>query len=343
MKEPPIPQTRRVTIDQIAREAGVSLTTVSRALNDRPDIHPDTRERVLAVAQELGYIPSAIARSLATQRTHTIGLVLRTHLDAWAAQILLRIEDLAHESGYQVFVSTHRAEADRERSALMAFHGRRVEGAIIVSSVLGQGLIPLRELLGIPLVLVSPLVRAPHLYTVRPRDTEGAQHAVEHLIRLGHRRIAHIAAPEWAAPGHDRLQGYREALEAHGIAWDPDLVFEGDAHESGGLEGVQRLLERPDPPTALFCFNDLTAVGALHGARLIGLRVPEDLSVVGFDDVPLARYVVPPLCTVHQEMESLGRRAMLMLLDLIDGRQTQAPVEVGTSLVVRESCAPISR
>lgn len=341
MNDPPTGRrTRRVTINRIAREAGVSLTTVSRALNDRPDISPDTRERILAIAQELGYTPSAIARSLATQRTHTIGLAVRTLLDAWAAQILLPIENLARMSGYEIFISTHHAEADRERSVLKVFHSRQVEGMIILSSVLGQELVALHESLGIPLVLVSPLVRSSHPYTVQPCDAEGAQRAVEHLISLGHRRIAHIAAPEWAAPGHDRLQGYCAALEAHGIPWDPGLVFEGDAHETGGLEGVQALLDLPNPPTALFCFNDLTAVGALHGARMMGVRVPEDLSVVGFDDVPLAEYLAPPLCTVRQEMESLGRQAMLMLLDLIAGRETQAPVSVGTDLVVRLSCAP---
>jgi DNA-binding LacI/PurR family transcriptional regulator len=333
-------QTRRVTINRIAREAGVSLTTVSRALNDRPDINPDTRERILSIAQGLGYTPSALARSLATQRSHTIGLALRTYLDAWAAQVLLTIEDLARTSQYEVFVSTHHAEADRERSVLRAFHSRHVEGMIIVSSVLGEELVTLHESLGIPLVLVSPLVRTPHPYTVQPCDAGAAQRAVEHLINLGHRRIAHISAPEWTAPGYDRVQGYRAALEAHSIPWDPRLVFEGDAHETGGLEGVRALLGLSDPPTALFCFNDLTAVGALYGARMMGVRVPEDLSVVGFDDVPLAKYLDPPLCTVRQEIESLGSQAMLMLLDLIAGREAQAPVTVGTDLVERRSCAP---
>ena len=251
---------------------------------------------------------------------------MRTHLDAWAAQILLPIEDLARTSGYEVFISTHHAEADRERSVLKAFHSRHVEGMIIVSSVLGQELVTLHESLRIPLVLVSPLVHTPYPYTVQPNEAGGARSGIEYLISLGHRRIAHIGAPEWTAPGHDRLQGYRAALEAHGIPWDPELVFEGDAHETGGLEGVQALLDLSDPPTALFCFNDLTAVGALHGARMMGVRVPEDLSVVGFDDVPLVKYLAPPLCTVRQDMESLGRRAMLMLLDLIAGRETQAPV-----------------
>jgi DNA-binding LacI/PurR family transcriptional regulator len=324
---------------RIAREAGVSLTTASRALNDRPDVRPETRERILAIAQELGYTPSAIARSLATQRTLTIGLGVRTHLDMWAAEVILPIEEMALTSGYQVFVSSHHAQPDRERSVLGAFHSRRVEGMIFINSALGEEMATLQESVGIPIVLVSPLVHPPHRYTVQSDDVGGARSATEYLIRLGHRRIAHIGAPVWTAPGRDRLQGYREALEAHGIAWDRDLVFEGDAHETGGLEGVQALLTLSEPPTALTCFNDLTAVGALHGARLQGVGVPQDLSVVGFDDVSLVHCVEPPLSTIRQDMDALGGQAAQMLFDLIAGRETQAPVILDTELVERQSCA----
>jgi LacI family repressor for deo operon, udp, cdd, tsx, nupC, and nupG len=325
---------------QVAREAGVSLTTASRALNDRPDVRPETRERILAIAQELGYTPSAIARSLATQRTHTIGLAVRTHLDMWAAEVTLPIEELARASGYEVFVSSHHAQPDRERSVLRAFHSRRVEGMIVINSVLGEEISTRHESRGIPIVLISPLVQPPHRYTVQSHEVAGARSATEYLIRLGHRRIAHLGAPVWTAPGRDRLQGYRAALEAHGIAWDPQLVFEGDAHETGGMEGTQALLAMPDPPTALFCFNDLTAVGAYHGARRIGIDVPHDLSVVGFDDVSLVHCVDPPLSTVRQDMEALGGQAAQMLFDLIAGRETQAPVILDTELVERKSCAP---
>jgi DNA-binding LacI/PurR family transcriptional regulator len=330
---------RRVTIKRIAHEAGVSLTTVSRALNDRPDIDPATRQRILALADELGYTPSAIARSLVTQRSHTIGLAVRTLSDLWAAHIVLPIEELAHGSGYDLFISTHHADADWERRVLRAFHGRQVDGIIVVSSVLGEEISPLQSALGIPIVLISPLVEATHRYVVRTDDVAGARSAVEHLIRLGHRRIAHIGAPDWAAPGLERRTGYRQALEAHGIAWDPALVYEGDAHETGGLAGVQALLQLADPPTAFSCFNDMTAVGAVRGARLIGHRVPEDLSVVGFDDMPLASYVDPPLTTVRQDLGALGGRATQMLLNLIAGQKTEAPVVLGTELVERTSCA----
>jgi DNA-binding LacI/PurR family transcriptional regulator len=335
--------TQRVTIKSIAREAGVSLATVSRALNDRPDVHPATRERILAIAQELGYSPSELARSLVTRRTHTVGLAVRTLSDMWVARIVPSIEELARTSGYEVFVSTHYADVEQERRVLKTFHSRHVDGIILVSSVLGAEVASLHQSLGIPTVQISPLLPTPHRYVVQTRDSEGAQAATEHLIRLGHGRIAHIGAPTWTLPGRDRLQGYRQALDIHGIPWDPSLVYEGDAHEIGGMEAVQALLSLPNPPTAFFCFNDLTAVGALRGARLKGARVPQDLSVIGFDDVPIASYVDPPLSTMRQDVVALGWRATHMLLDLIAGRETQAPIALGTELVERGSCAPRTR
>lgn len=329
---------RRVTIKRIAREAGVSLTTVSRALNDRPDIDPRTRQRILTLAEELGYTPNAIARSLVTQRTHTVGLAVRIFSDMWAAHIVRPIEELVHASGYDLFVSTHHADADWERQVLRAFHGRQVDGIVVASSVLGAEITELQRTLGIPIVLISPLVTTSHPYVVETDEIGGARSATEYLIGLGHQRIGHLGAPEWAAPGYQRREGYRQALESTGIAWDPGLVFVGDAQETGGLAGAQVLLSRPEPPTAFFCFNDLTAVGAFRGVRQRGLRVPHNVSVVGFDDVPLASYVDPPLTTVRQDLDALGGKATRMLLDLMDGEETEAPLILGTELIERASC-----
>jgi len=332
-------QPQRVTIKQIAREAGVSLATVSRALNDRQDVHTETRDRILNIAKKLGYTPNIIARSLVTNRTHTIGLAVRTHLDIWASQIIVPIEELAHKSGYEVFVSSHRADPDRERSVLKAFDNRQVEGMIVINSVLGEEITTLQITMGVPIILISPLVEANHRYTVRSHDIQGAQFATESLIRLGHRRIAHIGVPVWCAPGRERLEGYRKALETHDIPWDPELVYEGDAHETSGLEGTRSLLKLADPPTAIFCFNDIVAVGASHGARLEGLRLPQDLSIIGFDDVSLGSYMDPPLSTIRQDIESLGKKAMNMLIKLISGRRVRAPIVLDAELVERLSCA----
>jgi DNA-binding LacI/PurR family transcriptional regulator len=330
---------RRVTIKSIAREAGVSLTTVSRALNDRPDIDPATRQRVLTIAQELGYHPSSLARSLVTQRTHTLGLAVRTLSDMWVVEIVPAIEELARNAGYEVFISTHYADPDKERRVLDTFRSRQVDGTLVISSTLGAAYSQFQDEWSMPIVLISPLIATPHCYQVRNDDMGGARMATHHLMGLGHRRIGHIGVPTWSLPGADRLAGYALALETIGLAPDPALVFLGDASVASGLEGAGALLSLPDAPTAFFCFNDLTAVGAMRAARSRGLRVPEDVSVIGFDDVALARYVDPPLSTIKQDMAELGRRATQMLLDLIAGLGPQGPIHLSTQLVERGSCA----
>jgi DNA-binding LacI/PurR family transcriptional regulator len=329
----------RVTIKSIARAAGLSQATVSRALNNRPDVDPATRQRVQAVAQDLGYHPSSLARSLVTQRTHTLGLAVRTLSDMWVVEIVPAIEELARNAGYEVFISTHYADPGKERRVLDTFRSRQVDGTLVISSTLGAAYPDFQDEWGMPIVLVSPLIATPHCYQVRSDDVGGARTATLHLLGLGHRRIGHIGVPTWSLPGADRLAGYEQALHTAALVPDPALVFLGDASVASGLDGAEALLSLPDPPTAFFCFNDLTAVGAMRGARSRGLHVPEDVSVVGFDDVALARYVDPPLCTIQQDMAGLGRRAMQMLLDLISGAGPQGPITLGTQLVERGSCA----
>jgi len=336
---PKRPPSRRATIKSIARRAGVSLTTVSRALNDKEDIHPETKARILAIADEMGYSPSAIARSLVTQRSHTIGLAVRTIADMWVAQIVPAIEEELRPAGYGVFLSMHYADVDQERRVLDTFRNRQVDGVIVISSMMGEDHTALYERFSVPTVLISPLRATSHPFVVSTDEQRGVQTATESLIGLGHRRIGHIGVPTWALPGRDRWQGYQQALQTAGLEVDPALVFTGDAHEEGGREGLRALMSLPDPPTAIVCFNDLTAVGALRGARQLGLSVPGDLSLIGFDDVPLARYVEPPLTTVRQDTHALGHRAAQMLLHLMAGRQPPAPVVLDTTFVDRGSTA----
>lgn len=343
MEEASITQpVRRATIKTIARRAGVTTTTVSRALNDKPDISPATKARILAIAEEVGYVPSTLARSLVTQqRTHTIGLAVRTISDMWVIEIVPAIEEVLREAGYEVFISTHYVNAKREKHLIETFRSRQMDGIIVVSSVLPDEYTQLQAKWGIPIVLVSPLADAAHRYIVHTDDIGGAQLATNHLISLGHRRIGYIGVPSWIVRGQDRFKGYRLALEARGISFDSALVFEGDGHEEGGAEGIQGLMSLSNPPTAVFCFNDLTAIGALQQAKSMGLLVPRDLSLIGFDDVPLTQYFDPPLTTIHQDMNQLGRRAAWMALDLIARRETEAPITLETRLVVRGSTARV--
>ena len=332
---------RRVTIKDIARKVGVSATTVSRALNDKPDIATETKAHIRELAREMGYVPSAIARSLVTQRTRTIGLAVRTISDLWAAEIVPAIEDVARGAGYEVFLSSHYADPELERRVVETFRNRQVEGVIVISSMVGSEYPALQTEWDVPIVLISPLLETAHRYVVQMDDRGGAREATIHLLELGHRRIGYVGVPTWVVCGQRRLEGYRQALQAYDAPCDPILVVLGDAHEGGGLEGMRFLMSLPDPPTAVFCFNDLTAIGALRGARSMGLRVPQDVSLVGFDDVPLAQYIDPPLTTVRQDMYSIGRQASHMLLDLIAGREPIAPLVLENDLLVRESSGMI--
>ena len=333
--------TRRATIKSVAQRAGVTITTVSRALNNKPDISPATKARILAIAEEMGYVPSTLARNLAAQRTYTIGLAVRTIADMWVAEVVPAIEDGLRETGYGVFLSTHYLNAERERQAVKAFHGQQVEGIIVISSVLQGEYLSLQQEWGTPIVLIGPLMDTTHPYTVQSDDEGGVRLATEHLISLGHRRIGHIGVPDWVIRAQERLKGYRHALQRNGIPYEPSLIVPGDAHQEGGYQGIRDLLSLPQPPTAVVCFNDLTAIGVLRGAHAAGVRVPKDLAVIGFDDVPMARFVEPPLSTVRQNTPAIGQQALAMLLDLINDKERSiAPVILPTELVVRETSAP---
>lgn len=312
---------------------------MSRALNDKPDISPATKARILAIAEEIGYVPSSVARSLVTQRTHTIGLAVRTISDMWVAEVVPAIESGLHEAGYSVFLSSHYVNAEREREVVETFRNRQVDGIIVISSVRRDEYATVQAEWGIPIVLVSPLMDTTHPHMVRSRDRQGARKATEHLLSLGHRRIGYIGVPHWVTRGQDRFQGYRHTLKYHGIAFDDTLVVLGDAHQEGGQEGIRTLLSLPQPPTAVLCFNDLTAIGVLRGAKLAGLCVPRDLSVMGYDDVPMAQYVDPPLSTMRQDTGGLGQHTLTMLLDLIGGQEHSAPVMLETQLIARDSTA----
>jgi DNA-binding LacI/PurR family transcriptional regulator len=329
---------RRVTIKSVARRAGVTTTTVSRALNDKPDISPATKARILAIAEAIGYVPSSLARSLATQRSQTVGLAVRTIADMWVAEVVPAIEVGLREAGYSVFLSSHYANEERERLAVEAFQSRQVDGIIVISSVLQDEYLSLQREWRIPIVLISPLMDRTHPYIVTSDDEAGAALATEHLISLGHSRLGYIGVPRWVLRAQSRLDGYRRTLAANNIPYDASLVVLGDAHQEGGFQGIRKLLSLSNPPTAVVCFNDLTAIGVLRGARAAGVRVPQDLSIMGFDDVPMTEYVDPPISTIRQDAYGLGEHALSMLLDLMsDRRSPKTEVVLPTELVVRNS------
>ncbi|MFQ5854159.1 MAG: LacI family DNA-binding transcriptional regulator [Anaerolineae bacterium] len=327
-----------ISIKDIAEKAGVSPSTVSRALSDHPRISQETKERIQRLATEMGYSPSAVARSLVTKRTHIIGLAVAWVSDPFLAQLVRGAEDTAVMHGYTVFLSSFYDEPRREREVLTAFRERRVDGVIVKSSSLVTDYeLPLADF-GLPLVLVN---RPEHIYSVSTDNSHGGRLATEYLLDLGHSRIGYIAAERGARTNLDRLEAYKGVLQERGITFDPALVAMGDGYADGGREAMRKLLALPAPPTAVFCYNDLTAIGAALAVRQAGLQVPGDISLVGFDDIELATYFHPPLTTIRQPAYELGRRAMEMVLALMANGQQVTDVVLKGELIVRQSCRPL--
>jgi len=326
-----------VSIKDIAKTAGVSPSTVSRALNDHPRISQETKERICRLAREMGYTPSLLARSLVTQDTATIGVVITMTSDPFLTNLVSSIEEVAQEQGYSVFMSSSYLDPDRELEVVGAFHGRRTNGIIVIGSQIDAGYLQLRDRFPLPIVLTNCRT---YPYSVSTDNKAGAQWAIEHLVQLGHRRIAYIANQRSYRSNFDRVTSYQQVLTAHGIPVDEDLIVEGDGTLRGGNRAAQILLSLAQPPTAVFCFNDMSAIGALGTLQQVGTRVPEEMSVVGFDDVEVAMHSYPRLTTVRQPTDLMGQRLIHMLLALIQGQEDVGPELLPAELVVRESTGP---
>jgi DNA-binding LacI/PurR family transcriptional regulator len=311
---------RRATIRDVASHAGVSHQTVSRVINGNPNVPVITREKVMATISELGYVPSPMARGLISNRTHSIGIVADDISDQFFARVVAGAERAARERGYYLMIGSVEPEDD-ERGYLRLMLERRVEGLLLArpSVPLQPGdLVPVMQA-GVPIVSVGSS-HVPGL-AVDVDNRQGGYDATTHLLEHGHRSIATIVGPaDWPSSAA-RLEGYRKALHEAGVPYDETLVEQaGDWGLESGRTAAARLCEGGASFTALFAHSDLTALGAIRQLRLSGLRIPQDISVVGYDDLPVAAYVDPPLTTVHQPMEEVGALAASLLLDqLVEG------------------------
>src|SRR5512133_4205944 len=327
-----------VSIKDIARAAQVSHSTVSRALRDSPLVNPETRALIHKIAAEKGYTVSAVARSLVTRRTNTIGVVVTSIADPFVGQVVGGIEEFALAHGYSVILATCHADPDREQRAVRSFHERRVDGILVTASRVGALYMPMLEEMKVPIVLINNQHPGEFGYHVSIDNPAGARAATAHLIELGHRRIAYIGDRFGLHSDEERCAGYRTTLERSGIAFDAELVVNGDGGPENGAQAMRTLLDLTDPPTGVFCYNDMAAYGAMRAARERGLRVPEDISIAGFDDLFLSSYTDPPLTTVRQPMQEMGRDAADILLDLLAGGKPTSVIKPGT-LVPRQSTA----
>jgi DNA-binding LacI/PurR family transcriptional regulator len=308
-----------VSIKDIAQAANVTPGTVSRALRDSPRVNPETKNRIQNLADEMGYSPDAQARSLVEGRTRTIGVVVTTMTDPFIGGIVQAIETTAHDHGYTLILASSNDSSEREIAAAETLQSKRVDGVIVSSSrvgILHQGRL---ERLGVPVVLINSLVqhRGRYTFSIGVDNRHGGFLATEHLVERGHRRIAYVASPDDRSDSMERLAGYREALTRAGIDPDPSLLVQGTGRPGGGQRVLPGLMALEDRPTAVFCYNDMTAIGLIHAAHAMGLSLPRDLAVVGFDDIVVAQYVHPALTTVAQPVGKLGKGAMEMVLALL--------------------------
>jgi LacI family transcriptional regulator len=329
---------RRTTLAAIAAEAGVSLPTVSKVLNGRPDVAADTRARIERLLDRYNYSRGGVRRR---RRSGLIDLVFNGLDSPWAVEILRGVEEWGdhHETGVAVSSVRHGDARPSSWTSTLASHD--TDGVILVTSELtGSQLSQLRGA-GIPLVAIDPANTPPAaIPSVGATNWAGGLAATEHLITLGHRRIGAISGPAEYLCSRARVDGYRSALDRAGIRFDPALVREGDFHHEGGFTAGGELLDLREPPTAIFAGSDQQAFGVYEAARQRRLRVPQDLSIVGFDDLRVARWASPPLTTVRQPLTEMGRTAAQMLGDLIAGEPLRTNrIELSTELIIRESTA----
>lgn len=338
MKDSAVPGRGRPTIYDVAQLAGVSTATVSRALNDTGQIAPQTRIAIEAAVEQLGYRPNTIARSLVTKSTQTIALLLPDITNPFYAALVSGIQEHALDRGYTMLLCTTEGDAEREEQYLSLLRSKQVDGALV------DGLrLPPERMAGFvedgfPIVCLDRDIDSSSIPLVQVDNRLGGRLATEHLLALGHTRIGHVTGASELRISAERLAGFREALASAGIAVDAQLVAEGRFTEETGHDGALALLERRPDLTAVFAANDLSALGVLSALATRGRRVPEDVSVVGFDDLPLAAFTTPPLTTVHQPATEIGRRATEILLELTRGKRARTTRHLlEPRLVVRDS------
>jgi len=335
------------TIKDIAKRTGVSHSTVSRALRGDPLISFETTSRIRQAANEMAYLPSAAARSLKTNRSQVLGVIVSSIDDPFFSEIVFGIEEAAQEAGYRLFMAASQHDPAREQKIVQAMMEHRTDGVIICSSSFSpnQG----RQLLdyGFPIVVVNHQGAENFHYSIFHDDVDGSRQVTRHLIELGHRRIAYLGNSLSGRTTLDRLTGFKAELQAAGLTVPLEYIHHVAGNDPQfGMDGSKFLLKLELPPTAIVCFNDMLAIGVLKGCREVGLNVPDDISVTGFDNITFSAYTHPPLTTFDQPKQSIGSEAARLLLDLLDTNPDDKvfqPKEIilkGRLLVRNSSAAP---
>lgn len=333
---------KKVTIQDVAQAAGVSRQTVSRAINNRNEISLETRSRIMAIVEAMGYRPSSIARGLATHRTRTLGLVIPDVANPFFSEVVRGAEHAAYAEGYTVFLCNTDENPQRELAILHLLEEQRVDGVVLCSSRLDDEALRNTVERHPTVVLVNRPLAGNEVGTILLNDKSGGQLLTEHLLGTGHRAIGFLSGPLASRSGRKRAEGYQEALAAYDVPHRAEWTVHCAPTVLGGYQSARDLLNRHPELTAIFCYNDLVAIGTLQACAELGRKIPDDLAIVGFDDIPLAALVTPPLTTCRVPRYEVGAQAMRLLLDRVNGC-TDACTEICLSpeLIVRAS-APLT-
>jgi DNA-binding LacI/PurR family transcriptional regulator len=336
------------TIKDIAKRTGVSHPTVSRALRGNSLVSAETAERIRRVAQEMGYQPSAAARSLKTNRSGVLGVIVNSIADPFFSEILYGIEERAQEGGYSLFIAASQHDPNRERKIVQTMMEQRTDGVIICSSSFSseQG----RQLLayGFPVVVVNHQAAEGFHYSIYHDDMDGSQQIAHHLIALGHKKIAYLGNSLSGRTTLDRLSGFQNEMKKANLPVPDQFIYHVTGGEPQlGLDSLGYFLQLKNPPTAIMCFNDMLAIGVLKGCEQAGLKVPEDMSITGFDNITYSAFTHPSLTTFDQPKRSIGMEAAQLLLDLLNSENIKSPLTpkvkiLKGNLLVRDSTSSLN-
>jgi DNA-binding LacI/PurR family transcriptional regulator len=335
-----------VSIKDIARIAGVSHSTVSRALHDSALISSGTKQRIRQIAIEQEYQPSAAARSLKTHRSQVLGVIVSHIADPFFSEILQGIDDISQSKGYSLFIASAQNDHAREGAILQAMREHRVDGVILCSPQLTRLQSEQLRSYEIPIVAINNQGSDEYPYSISHDDVDGSRLVCQHLIGLGHTRIAYLGDRTSGRTTHDRVSGYRQIMDEHGLPVPAGYIYEmaGNSAEQG-MQAVDHFLSLPTCPTAIICYNDMVAAGVIKGLRQAGQRVPADISVTGFDNILFSDFIQPPLTTIDQPKRFLGAEAARIMLSQL-GKKPGSSTRPGRikklkgMLLIRQSTAP---
>ncbi|MDC8758394.1 LacI family DNA-binding transcriptional regulator [Janthinobacterium fluminis] len=331
------------TMKQVAEQAGVSTTTVSHVINNTRVVSEDVRARVQAVIEQLRYVPSAVARSLKNDRTHTLGMMVPNNSNPYFAEVIRGIEDAAFKLGYNIILCNSYDDPGKQVAYIRVLMEKRIDGLILVSSGTDPELS--RFLAGdrIPVVLVDREISGVAADFIESDHEQGGYMGAKYLLQLGHRAIACVAGPEKLLTSRERVAGYRRALDEAGVAFRPEWLLHSDFTSAGGHQAFRQLLALPRRPSAIFASNDLMAMGGICAASEAGVAIPAQLSVLGYDDIALAAYSNPPLTSIGQPKQEMGALTARILLErMLDPGLPLRRELLRPALVVRKSTAPFT-